>query len=776
MIPKRLVLQNFKGIQAGLGMGEVDIDLSSLPPGLIAITGPNGAGKTTVMDSLTPYRLQPFKVKGSTSWGVGEFSFYDQVAGEGKKELWWNMNGRSYKSLILIDAIRRKQECYLHELVGGAWVPVAGVDGKTKNYDSAVERIVGSPQLFFSSVYRCQGARSLSDYRRSEIVSILSELLNLDHIRQQGDKCRQVVSSLQGKLDILRAKLADIDADAAVVTDLQHAISEHDSLIAEEHMRLDFTKKELDDTRVVIAGIKERAAAADSDIARRQQLSAQIASEHQRLSDEQRRLAQVEADFDRRIESLKASHAAFVSQQGQRIARAEKIVSGAEQIRLAVDSEADLVAQVELHNAEITRLRAERDALRDAAVEYDKKLAGVHVAIRNAELSVSRLDGLDCRADGSGWLNPDCRLIADAVSHRDSLEGLRQVAADLDRRVAEDRVAIEAYSNSLGVAIDLYDEAAAKRDECRKFSRLLPELEMAERDLSDWRQELVDRAKQFESDVKTLEGEKWYAGSEYDLMLSKSGSVIRDLEAQRDSIPVPADEKDQLRSAQIREGALLSAIDGYEQNILDAERHVSGLKAKLLSCRDRQVSGESMRTEEAVIAKRISTFSILQKACSNDGVIALELDDAAPAIASIVNQLLRECYGSRFSVRMETQAEKLDGSMKETFDIIVLDSENGDERSITECSGGQVLWIEDAITRGICLFNIHRSDRVFGALFSDERDGALDADRRREFMAVKRKSLEIGTHQQEFFISQSPELVDMASARIVLEKGRVCVV
>jgi len=221
----------------------------------------------------------------------------------------------------------------------------------------------------------------------------------------------------------------------------------------------------------------------------------------------------------------------------------------------------------------------------------------------------------------------------------------------------------------------------------------------------------------------------------------------------------------------IREGAFLAAVDGYEKRIREFELAASGAKAKLDVARERLASGDDLRSEESQLAGRISIFSLLGKACSNDGIISLELDDAAPSIASIVNDLLRECYGSRFSVRLETQTAKIDGGMKESFDIVVFDADTGDERSITEMSGGQTNWLEDAITRGICLFNIHRSDRVFGSIFSDERDGMLDMDRKREFMAVKRRSLEVGTHTREFFISQSSDLLDMADARIVLGDG-----
>lgn len=772
MIPISLTLRGSRGIRSGMGLDEITIDLAGLPDGLVAITGPNGAGKTTILDNLHPYRIQPYKCRKAQDWSPASFSYYDHFYGsDAKKELWWEMSGRTYRSLILIDSERRRQECYLHEFVNGQWVPYPGCSGKTKEYDAAVEEICGSPTLFFSSVFRCQSARNLSDYRRSEIMSILSELLNIDHIRLQGDKCRAVVNELSGRLNIVRSRLADIDTEADTITALQHEISERDAEIASAQMLLAESKKDLDACRADIGALKERKAAAESERSRRELLQSQLDAERNRLSGLASAFAKTVADLDRRITETVTSRDALKSSLSEKIARAEKIVSGAEKIRQAVDSEAGIVAQIEQHTVELNRLRSERDVLQSKSVEYVKRLSEAKTKIVAAEGAASRLDGLDCRADGSGWLNPDCRLIADAVAQRDALEELRQSATDLDRIVAEDKAGLESLTNAIHAEIDVVDKANAELDECRRFTRLLPELELAESSIEEWRQQIDEAAKTADVTLQKLGGDKFVAESDFESDRDKVVADISTLESQIAEFIAGEDVDGLLRTALIREGALSAAVDGYEKRIRESELAASGAKAKLDVARERLASGDDLREEESQLAGRISTFSLLGKACSNDGIISLELDDAAPSIASIVNDLLRECYGSRFSVRLETQTAKVDGGLKESFDIVVFDADTGDERSITEMSGGQTNWLEDAITRGICLFNIHRSDRVFGSIFSDERDGMLDMDRKREFMAVKRRSLEVGTHAREFFISQSSDLLDMADARIVLSSG-----
>lgn len=773
MIPISLTLRGFRGIRSGMGLDEIAIDLAELPIGLVAITGPNGAGKTTILDNLHPYRIQPYKCRKAQDWSPASFSYYDQCFGsDARKELVFEMGGIRYRSLILIDAEKRKQEAYLYRYApngGAAWLALN--DGKTRTYDEAVEKVCGSPTLFFTSVFRAQGARGLSDYRRSEIMSILSELLNIDHIRLQGDKCRVVVNELSGRLNIVRSRLADIDTEADTITALQHEISEKDAEIASAQILLVESRKDLDACRADIGALKERKAAADSERSRRELLQSQLDAERNRLSGLEAAFAKTIADLDRRIADTVTGRDALKSSLAEKIARAEKIASGAEKIQQAVDSEAGLVAQIEQHTAELNRLRSEREALQSKSVEYVKRLSEAKTRIVAAEGAASRLDGLDCRADGSGWLNPDCRLIADAVAQRDALEELRQSATDLDRIVSEDKVGLEAYTTAIHSEIDAVDNANAELDECRRFTRLLPELELAEAGIEEWRQQIDESTKTADATLQKLGGDKFVAESDFESDRDKALAAIRTLEEQLAEFPAYEDIDGLLRTAVIREGAFLAAVDGYEKRIREFELAASGAKAKLDVARERLASGDDLRSEESQLAGRISIFSLLGKACSNDGIISLELDDAAPSIASIVNDLLRECYGSRFSVRLETQTAKIDGGMKESFDIVVFDADTGDERSITEMSGGQTNWLEDAITRGICLFNIHRSDRVFGSIFSDERDGMLDMDRKREFMAVKRRSLEVGTHTREFFISQSSDLLDMADARIVLGDG-----
>ena len=84
-------------------------------------------------------------------------------------------------------------------------------------------------------------------------------------------------------------------------------------------------------------------------------------------------------------------------------------------------------------------------------------------------------------------------------------------------------------------------------------------------------------------------------------------------------------------------------------------------------------------------------------------------------------------------------------------------------------SGGERVWINEALTRAIALYLAQNSGRKYETLFSDEADGPLDSERKRMFMAMKREVLRLGGYKREVYISQNPELNSIADAVIDLE-------
>ena len=208
MKPDYLLLRGFEGILSGMGVREIEIDFSVVPDGIVVFDGPNGRGKTTIVDNMHHFRVMPSKV--NKSYSPEGFSFYEETYGADACKIFVStMKGTRHKSVVSIDAVKRKQKCYLYEEVNGNWKPL-NPDGSTESYDRAVEAIFGTPQLYFISNFRDQRAKSFSRYSKGDIKEILAELLGIDGIKELSDKAGRVRKALQDHLAHLMSTKEDL--------------------------------------------------------------------------------------------------------------------------------------------------------------------------------------------------------------------------------------------------------------------------------------------------------------------------------------------------------------------------------------------------------------------------------------------------------------------------------------------------------------------------------------------------------------------------------------
>jgi exonuclease SbcC len=234
------------------------------------------------------------------------------------------------------------------------------------------------------------------------------------------------------------------------------------------------------------------------------------------------------------------------------------------------------------------------------------------------------------------------------------------------------------------------------------------------------------------------------------------------------ALPAPYDEQ-RLIDAQTAMEQAAQSVAAAEQAHLAAVRDAETLgavvqQATALAGRQAHVANRIAKVET-----ELGNWNLFAKCMGNDGLIALAIDDAGPALSGLANDLLLACYGPRFTVSIQTLVETGKGEQKEGFDILVHDGESGESKSVGLMSGGERVWINECLIRAVALYLAQHTGRRYGALFSDEADGPLDPERKRMFMAMKREVLRLGGYQREFFVSQTPELTAMADAVIDLE-------
>lgn len=802
-----LTLKGFRGIRDGLGLETLTLDFEALCDGaqLVAITGANGRGKSTVLDNMHPYLTMPSRVAGT-----GGFSYYDHVfLPESEKDLTWALEGRCYRSQVVIRLNgRRRTEAYLSALADdGVWRPVVlddGTvsDGKVETYTRCIEHLCGSADTFFTSVFGAQGKRQLSDYRNGEIKTLLADLLAQDQIRELGAKASQTAKLLKAGLVGIRQELSVIVEDEEeAACGLAKAV---DAPARAQQAQLEATKaaerrealsqscarlmaqrdqsRETDARRSQLQ--EERSAAQAADLAAVRDLGERERMDRQRLERLDQRCAQRAEQTRRRRERAQAAKAQCVAL----LARAPLVERAVKRLPLAervLPTRADRVLQA---REAVTAWESARSAMRlgEQRVEAIEREAG-QAALRAQ--SLSRRFALTREVPCSGMaLQGACQLLADAREAKaliPSAEGvLQRLAGERAQAQAEVQAArgrVEAMSSAEAQLQREEDRLERSRARASRYALLAAKAE----EMAGTRLRLAEANEELKG-TAAVDGDPEPARQEQEERESILASLRR-IEGQRRT------QAEQLQKSLARIDALLQALpmpfDGRALRAAEADRDRAAAQCEALQAahleavRQSQALVELRRARQHLCQRRVSVqqrakrvedavadWTLLARCMSNDGLIALAIDDAGPALSGLANELLMACYGARFTVSIVTQAETAKGELREGFDIVVHDADSGEGKSVRMMSGGERVWINECLVRAVALYLSQTSERRYATLFSDEADGALDPARKRMFGAMKREVLRIGGYTREFFISQTPELAGMADVVIDLEE------
>jgi exonuclease SbcC len=806
MKPIQLTLKGFKGIKAGMGLDQITLDLEQLPPGIIVLSAPNGTGKTTIMDSLTPYRLMPYRA-GNTYRPTG-FSYYDHTYGDAAKTFLFEVDGVTYKSKVLIDTDRKKAEAYLYTwrddpdpATGreGEWDKYPGIDGKLETYDRAVEEVLGSPELFFTSIFRAQNAKALSDYSKGDIKDLFVELLNISHLQAIGEKARRVKQELAGKVEILmvdRKRLQDTVAkEPETCNDIilvQADISCIDGEITSYEQEIITLQEKVNELDVKIGLQKKAREEVDKIRAELNEANIKYRTMSDTAETKGMGLSKKAEAAAKRADTLKGS----ITTAEARVATlpylrnlAEEKTTKGEALETTKTDIRDVDASLEVMNRALNDILSADKTIAEKESDLKAKLFSRTNLLENnlkRELQRAQKQADYIKSSGCPVDNPTCKFMKAAVEDRGKIPELErdielyskpaQDETDLEAEIAglkaqrKDpatiRGQIKAVTDTKNNLLLTQKSIEADLQEITKSLESLPLAEQAEAQLPELRKQLQET----EAEVAACEAEvATYAAEankelvairetigQLNMKLLDASDNGPDYEKQKDDIlKVQAHFRKEIEEARIRQQGHNQHLGALEETL----KQIDGAKGEL----------DTIGSRIGYLNDEVSQWATLEKAFGNDGIIALELDDAGPQISAIANELL-QVFGGRFAVRIDTQSAKAAGGMKEVFDITVFDNQTDEQKSIKRLSGGEKTWIEDAVTKAICIYNKTASGRQFKTIYTDEKDGALDFEKKKEFFAMKRRVLDLGGYDREICITQSPELMAMADGVIRLSK------
>lgn len=181
---------------------------------------------------------------------------------------------------------------------------------------------------------------------------------------------------------------------------------------------------------------------------------------------------------------------------------------------------------------------------------------------------------------------------------------------------------------------------------------------------------------------------------------------------------------------------------------------------------------DALRAREASLIEETAEWTLLAKAFGRDGIQALEVSNAIPAIEASANDLLAQ-IGTSHAIAWEMQDPKVKGGVKEVMRPRIISGTCTDRK---QGSSGQEVIIEEALRNGFALHNVRHSGRPQRSLFRDETAGHLSPQNADAYIRMLRCVRTDGDLHRIYFIAHQRHVWRQADMCIYLYRGTIRIV
>ncbi|MCK9520745.1 MAG: hypothetical protein M0R74_17235 [Dehalococcoidia bacterium] len=749
-------MRGWIGLKKGLGIDELSLDLSGIN-GLVALSGPNGKGKTTLMEG----GLQPYRMLASRKKALQHHVYLR----DSSRELIFTLNNDEIRTLIKIDSDTGKSE-------GFVWVNgQPKIDGKATSYDRFIEDLLGSPDLYFASVFAAQNGQKLSDMTPGQLKGLFSEFLRLDRLIAAETTSKQAANILEGQAAAVAREIEILRRKTATRQDLN----------------LNFTQERVRRTavRTGIENHHTRISLLETSIAEDQALQVKNAAYKERLVAFEKEKADLEQEMQAEKETANKELGALrktAQDLKDEIGKYSSILERKAEIEHAISRLAEHRKEQERLQGVADKLREESKVLTAEQTAADKAVGKLGVDIRDLEKDweLNELESKLKRAREDAKLldlkDPECKsatcsFIVEALKSLDQIPTLQKA---IEIRQGKVNTLLDEHRKAHTEMSDKFRDLEIKlikidRDH-RATTDLMGTIQREIRKLEPVAAQAADlkvaesRIEQLEKDkaavvekgveLKTYydqreisKQQRWGALAEQ--IAGVEGMIDREVESRISK------SQDALRSVK-------AEIEQKEKSLKEIENKIAAIEADLKEIDQAEAQIREYEGRRIWIQSEASEWRYLQGAFSANGLRALEIDSVAPAISGYANDLLSRAFGATFSVRFRTQ----DDTGREVLDILVI-RDDGDEVLLDNLSGGEKVWNLKALRLAMTLVSKQKSGMDFRTCLADEEDGALDVENAVNFVHLYKAFMGAGGFDDCYFISHKPDCVAMADHQIL---------
>lgn len=820
----------------------VRLDLRELPPGLIAVCGDNGGGKTSLLEAApaTLYREFPTRrTKPLVDYALAEDSYLEitfGLEGRGDYRARVNLDGPHRKTdavlafiqpdgreRILTDGKVTSYDAAIAALLppldlllasvfaaqnrAGSFITIDRAERKQlfstllglEHYEALSQRARAAAQLVQQALARFEISREALAREASDAVARELETL-ADRLHAEGATLEQRREQLQADLHAAHAELEALQTAAAT-----HAAAQTRADVLEVELR---------------AATAERArlqAAADelttTTAAERAEMFAACTAAVKAIEALIGDTSALEAELTRITTSLQASRVELEA----RIAKNRELLSHADEIPKAIaaikDAEAT-VAAARLNDGELRqRLDTARARERDL-VDALRTIEQKEKDLARVTADTALLTSVPC---GGAGPYAGCQFLTKAAAAKAQIPALQEACGEraaAERALTRVRAALEVLTASLtdvGRQITAAETAVAAlrpiaanephvrlaQERIRTHETRLIELvdeslrqrgaaEATEsRRVADLRTRLAEREQQYHTDLAALT--RRADARELELR-TRLDATQRAIDTQTGALATLRAQLDETAAAAERAGAQKALLSVRQREWDESTAALAKVESQSEDLARRRAALEQRRQELretdvhiAALDRDQREWLLLARAFARDGLPMIEIDNAGPTVTAYTNDLLRTCYGSRFTVELMTQEAKVskgkDGStMKDAFELKVFDAVRGGEpRDLSDLSGGEQVLVDEALKSAIALLVNEKNQQRFRTCWRDETTGALDAENSARYIDMLRRVQQLGGFHHLFFVSHNTDEWAKADAQLMVGGGQVSV-
>lgn len=771
-----LKLRGSIGVKKGLGLDQIEIDFTQFGSGLVAITGRNGSGKTSILEQLHPYRCLVSR-EGSLA---SHFFLKDSY-----RILKFEQDSKVYEAKILVDALTGSSEAYL--LCDNK--PLN--DGKLTTFDVEIEKVLGSQELFFNSVFSSQKSKGISELKPADRRKLFYELLNLNSYEVYLEESKL-------KLKLCENDLAKIEGEIKALQQDQTSI---DVLEIERQEKLNYQAQLIGEISELESSIE-----AANEIVRETEVKIQIAHQKVLANDQiQRELKELEKQIWSITELNNGKIARYqgdIEDQKKLLERYKKLSSpeAKEKIEQALTDKKE-------HQAKLDELKAVASNLDKGYAEFQKEYAKRLKVLAENEKTYSakerEFDQIVTQIDDLGLkvtraikdteiidkvpCDPEtgvsCQFLLNAFAAKGLIPETERFRAELIEKRNELFGGLDQFKDQLKEQKQEVEQFFQDKDNYFRGSIKTngDEIKIIEDQLSklnkyNWEKSL-EELKEADNQIKLCEQsiaghEKLIAESKlsFEQNLASLKKQVEDLNRKYDKIVLVRIQElnaDLLIHKQKLLG-LNQQLQSSRARIDEAKQDVAKLEQLIETMRKNEERIEKLKDEKIQIESEIKDWNFLVKAFDKTGIPVLKLENSGIEITSVANELL-SIFENKFRIVFETTSLTKDKKKtKETFDINIIDEDGVCE--ISNKSGGEAVWVETALRLAISLL-VRQQGKNIQTSFLDEADGALSLDNAYLYLEMLKNAHKRSGVHNTFIITHRTELLDLLPQQIKLRDG-----